>query len=240
MPRKTSVPFLSQNEIESKARELLDWVRPTIARVPSLTPVAEIAEKLVQECNVQVQRDFDLGYSKRGRKILGMCQFRPHIIYIDRHLDPFGPRYRFTLAHELGHLILHRKLWLDPAELEMPMNQIHDDRSHVFGARRPVKTARDRLEWQANAFAAALLMPRNTVIKAVFAIQARLGVRRGGRVYLDDQSTNIVDCMKLLYELADIYQVSRTALEFRLKDLRILHDHRNLQPSHISRLFRVA
>lgn len=57
-------------------------------------------------------------------------------------LSPFsgGRRRRFTIAHELGHYILHSKL----------------------GELAPVTITRDgtgRLEWEANWFAAGFLMP---------------------------------------------------------------------------------
>lgn len=51
------------------------------------------------------------------------------------------PRARFTAAHELGHLIMHCG-------------------AAVALARTEVRDWRDDPEWQANAFAAAFLMPR--------------------------------------------------------------------------------
>jgi Zn-dependent peptidase ImmA (M78 family) len=241
MARKSSVPYLSQEYIERKALGVLDWVRPTIGTRPSLTPVAEIVEKLVKEHGVQFQADCDLGVSERGLKVLGMCQFRPRIIYLDRSLDPNGPQFRFTLAHELGHLVLHRNLWLNPSELDMPMNQVRDDRSHVYiGSRRAIRTARDRLEFQANAFAASLLMPRNTLTQAVSDIQGKLGIRRSGRIFVDSQPTNFIDYLKVTNELVEIYRVSRTALVIRLKNLNLLEDQRVELPMRIGRLLRVA
>lgn len=233
-----SVPRLSREFIEQKAEAVLRWIRPAIVNRPSLTPVAEIAERLKIEHDLQINLDYDLGNSERGKKIFGMCQFRPNIIYIDRNLDPNGPRFRFTLAHELGHLVLHRKLFFDPAELDIPQNQIPDDRTHLLSGRRKNMTPRDWLEWQANAFASAILMPRRTLKAAVLELQTRLAIRRPGIIFVDDQPTNVVAYQTVISELKDVYQVSRTALEIRLKDLEILYDRRTF--GRPVKLFREA
>ena len=59
-----------------------------------------------------------------------------------------GPRQRFTIAHELGHLLLH------------PREEIHVDANFVLAFRnQKSSTASDVREIEANQFAAELLVP---------------------------------------------------------------------------------
>jgi len=202
-----------------------------------LTPVVEIAERLNKEFGVRIESR-DLGYSPRGRKILGACQFKPRAIFLDTTLDPSSTRYRFTFAHEIGHLILHRKLRLNPAELDIAVNEIRDEPIHFYFGRRRARSPREWLEWQANVFASALLMPKATLKTAVLEKQQAMGTRRLGTIHVDNQPTNVVDYFEITNHLMAIYQVSRMALHIRLKHLRILEDRRRFNPQHITTLLR--
>jgi Zn-dependent peptidase ImmA (M78 family) len=60
--------------------------------------------------------------------------------------DPYN-RKTFTIAHELGHYLLHRELFKQ-----------HPERYQVL-LRRPIAVETDPLEKEANVFAAELLVP---------------------------------------------------------------------------------
>jgi Zn-dependent peptidase ImmA (M78 family) len=101
-------------------------------------------------------------------------------------------RQRFTIAHELGHRALHpgRELILDA-----PVRVNFRDRTS--------STATDREEIEANAFAAALLMPESMVRAELERLPPN--VRRD----LDETTSR----------LADRFDVSTAALGFRLINL---------------------
>lgn len=101
------------------------------------------------------------------------------VIFVDKN-DSL-PRQRFTIAHELGHLLQH------------PVGVFHRDQSGT------PYTAEER---QANAFAAALLMPFGVMEPFV-------------EKYGPDAKT-----------LADIFQVSERAMNVRLKAFLGLQDER--------------
>ncbi len=96
------------------------------------------------------------------------------IIYLPHNSSP--ARDRFTIAHELGHFFLHHNSQLCPKE--------------GFTRR-----GSDRLEWQANWFAAELLMPEDT-----FLAEAE-------RCNRDEET------------LSRIFGVSKSAASVRLKSL---------------------
>jgi Zn-dependent peptidase ImmA (M78 family) len=103
-------------------------------------------------------------------------------------------RRRFTVAHELGHLRLHPGR---PLILDAPARVNFRDRT--------ASLATDREEIEANAFAAALLMPERLVLEWV------------GRLLTTREHTP----EKLVRLLADEFQVSEAAMGYRLINLGI-------------------
>ncbi len=101
-------------------------------------PVLEIAEK-----NGIAVHFSEFG--KHSSTIAGFCDFEEPAIYVN-DADSFE-RKMFTIAHELGHWMLHRKIFAaDPdAYVVLPRFQ---------------KAVGNNLEREANGFAKSLLVPR--------------------------------------------------------------------------------
>jgi len=100
-------------------------------------------------------------------------------------------RQNFTVAHELGHLLLH-----DQNE------QLHVDRKFSVRLRSEVSSRGiDEAEMEANYFAAELLMPTHFIERDV---QPLIGY----------------DADLAIQKLADKYNVSREAMSIRLSTLR--------------------
>jgi Zn-dependent peptidase ImmA (M78 family) len=230
----SAVPFLTRDYIESKAHQVLSSVNARYVKEPSLTPLAEIIEKLIAAGQLSLRID-DLGVSGRRRKVLGAFLFDPPTILIDQSLDQGGPRFRFTLAHELGHWTLHRDLDLSFNELDATQRGVRDSRSHLFFGQRKLTTLRDRLEFQANFFAASLLAPRCAVEKVILEKQKNLGITRNlGKIYVDAQRQNRQDFDVIVSELLAIFQTSRTMMIIRLRQLGILIQDCKDEPRHIA------
>lgn len=99
-------------------------------------------------------------------------------------------RQRFTIAHEIGHLRLH---------LDRIVDEIHVDKGFAVLQRDPRSaTGLDRMEIEANLFAAELLMP------AAFL-----------ETTLKDREVD-VDDDRAVAEIARQYKVSAAAMRFRL------------------------
>ncbi len=98
-------------------------------------------------------------------------------------------RQRFTIGHELGHLELHQNTLFVDGLL-------HRDST----SSRAVNTH----EIEANQFAAELLMPRHILLR-------ELGERL--------PETGATDPSKLVRQLAQKFEVSEQAMEFRLANL---------------------
>lgn len=117
---------------ESKANELTkDISTPPI-------PVYEIAES--SGVNVVFA---DFGAHSEG--VSGLCDFNSARIYVNKYDSVV--RQTFTMAHELGHWLLHREIFLkDPDRYPVLPRFSDPNRS-------------DPLEKEANKFAACLLVP---------------------------------------------------------------------------------
>lgn len=102
-------------------------------------PVLEIAER--SGVNV-VFADF----GKHSDAVAGFCDFEARKLFVNS--KDVRPRQVFTIAHELGHWILHREVFLrEPAKYPVLPRFQSVQESNVF-------------EREANCFAANLLVPK--------------------------------------------------------------------------------
>jgi Zn-dependent peptidase ImmA (M78 family) len=175
------MPKIIRN-IELKASELANIYS---SKKKSFVDVDEVAEKLGLQVSEQ-----DLGANVSG------------VLYIDKGRGVIGynkqseVRRRFTVAHEIGHFILHR--------LE---NEIFVDTTSFKGMYRDEKSATGEIkqEREANAFAAALLMPRERVKEEIDKLPFDLS----------DESENAIE------KLAGIFKVSTQAMMYRISNLNL-------------------
>jgi len=123
-------------------------------------------------------------FKHKGRYIIGINSTHPET------------RRRFTIAHEMGHIVLHQ------------LDQVHVDKQFPVKLRDDISSqAIDPHEIEANAFAAALLMPEALLKRDLAAMLA--------------ESEEEMDCENDadIEELAQRYQVSVQAMSFRLTNL---------------------
>ena len=135
----TEIPFSDRREIEQKAERLV---------LEYLGPEAQWdAFDLALRMRIPLSR---LNFADPG--IAGMLVTEGGKVEIRvRANDPYR-RQNFTVAHEIGHLILHpTRSWTDTATTMYR-------RDHWRG-----NSATRRAEYEANLFAAALLMPERAV-----------------------------------------------------------------------------
>ncbi|MEI7730992.1 MAG: ImmA/IrrE family metallo-endopeptidase [Verrucomicrobiota bacterium] len=218
------IPILKARQIEDIATEVLDKYCPKALRVPVQTPVLEIIQELGKTTGLQ-SSILDLGY-KNGAKILGLVNFSRKLLSLDNLLA--GERkvqMRFTAAHEIGHWILHRwnyKNWRF-AQPRQEQETLQDDEETL--CRLDERTPQDWLEWQANVFAASLVLPRATFLKALVETQLFYGITRNvGKVWISDADYSRRDFQLVSGSLANIYGVSLTSIRVRLNTFNLLND----------------
>lgn len=107
-------------------------------------------------------------------------------------------RKRFTIAHEIGHHQLGHQFEGD--------DQVHVDRGYSIRMRSPKSsTGEDKMEVEANQFAASLLMPERLLRHEVAQL---------------NESGHVSDAS--VSALARTFQVSEQAMTIRLTVLRLL------------------
>lgn len=218
--REHKVPFLHDKVIEEHAQLLLDEWGQAVTKPP--VPIEIIAEGHLELPSVLV----DLRGKYGQPDILGCILFGDKSIQIDQSLDTsMNPkllgRYRFTIAHEVGHWRLHRQLLLsDPSAASL----FEKNCEPAFVNR---SSQNPREEQQANKFAAYVLMPRDLVRSAWLdwrgsdqpvVIGELPGVRQGKGVKAEEDWAMDQFCKPL----ADQFEVSAEAMRYRLQKLGLL------------------
>lgn len=221
------VPYLEARAIESAATELLrryaKW-KGTPPRPP--IPVDDIVEGLLK-----LSLSVDDLCARLGSDVLGATWLAEGHVVIDSSLEGNVGRFAFTLAHETGHWQLHRPI-IEMEKVTVPLfsREPNDKATPAIVCRTGKR--RDPAEWQADTFAACLLMPASDVratVKAAFGdelpttegIEAR---RKSGE--LDPWLRGVADHV---IEQGNFENVSNEAMRYRLLDLKLVVDASNPQ-----------
>lgn len=152
------VSWLSYEEVKIKANQFLDKYHPT-GSVP--VPIEEIVE-------FELEMDiFPLPNFRQINDADGGTAIQISTIFIDEDIaDNWPNRYRFTLAHEAGHLILHN-LFLDQYQVTSSKDVINLTRSIPEGVH-------SRMEFQAHDFAGLILVSTPQLELAIFEMLKQL------------------------------------------------------------------
>ena len=202
MTRKTffaEFPHLSNEHIEAAASRLLaDFSESAGGSMGTPIPVEAIAEHFL---------GYEIEISDEGLfadpDYLGGIIFANNVIQVNASVESNEGRYNFTIAHEIGHHVLHREAYLE-ASAENARNILCRDTND-----KPL------IEKQADRFAAALLMPQQAVSDAVSAVPrpSKLKTPRAVRGYA-----------ATVARAGSMGNVSNTAMVNRLIDLGYLSE----------------
>jgi Zn-dependent peptidase ImmA (M78 family) len=147
-------------------------------------------EKLAQNLGVELRYE---PFEHKGEQVSGMLFRDKGRSVIGVNSNESAVRQRFTIAHEIGHLHLHK----DSVHFDTP--------AEVFLRNHLSSKSVDPKEIQANAFAAELLMPAKFV-------RAEFNQERGSALSDED----------VVEKLANKFMVSSQAMTFRLANLGLM------------------
>ena len=207
MPRPATgqvlMPCPGRRVIDQRAWRCLERCRRKLKLVEIPLPVP--VEKWI-EGPLDIRFGFtDL--SRLGPNILGAAFVSDREILIDERVVQHEGRCRFTCAHELGHLILHRSA-----------QSVFHDASTVDPYSSP-----DRYERHADRFAAAFLMPVPLVERELIRILDARDLKRGKAVVQLMQPTLESEWLwrrVVLPEFTRCFAVSLSAAVHRFNDLQ--------------------
>lgn len=240
------VPFLPDKTIERNAGALLaGYAQAENITVGIPVPLDELLVHLGLRLDFDdLRAKFDLP------DVLGALWIEERHIYIDQDLDPderasaLG-RFRFTLAHEIGHWCLHRTHY--------ELQHRHDDlfaRSTGPSIICRSSQRKERIELQADAYAGCLLMPRAEVVRQwhrligpeplqLSHLQADRQTRPAqavawsGRASIGPGTEDDAMIELAIRPLAEAFEVSPQAMRIRLERLGLVVR----EPSRVASLF---
>ncbi|MND30139.1 hypothetical protein D3C80_206660 [compost metagenome] len=207
---RVSVPYISPDDIRAFATEVLEGI--------------DYKEGAVDLNEVCVAMSLKLKFSRKnvldedGALILGSANFDRNSIEINAHNNAF--RERFTVGHEIGHFCLGHGRYL--------RSETVIERDLLVDAEAKENFDITRLEVQANLFASEIILPDQVFRRATEVGRQRLDIRNigFGDIYVDDSPWNYQPYNQLISDLSQYFQVSRQAIEIRLKKLGLVNDQR--------------
>ena len=218
------VRYRSKKEIESSAQNILDEVDYKSKSVN----LENICSLLANEMGLIVEHNVEPTYDP---SILGTLSFSPIKIKIFRSTN--HNRERFTLAHEIGHLILGHGEFM-----KEEYTQNSDFRLENYSP--DVVREIVRMEWQANYFASCLLLPADSLKQEFLRVAHIIDLRNKGRgfLYVDDQPVNLQNYRMVTNRLKLIFRASQQAVTIRLNEIGYLTDARKNYSHNIETFLR--
>lgn len=204
--RKTQnsiVPYRSPEEI----KKLINWLNIQHCYDDDCLNIEKICHYIASKYKIKFEEQLlDL-------RLFGKTDFQKNVIVINSRLKQDEHRYRFTIAHEIGHLLLHRKLHSNFEETEISQSIIYKEKL----------SNNDIMEYQANLFAEHLLLPYEP-FKLAFARFLVMENISKPKIYVDSQKCNMALCFKLCSYIGDKFNISKQAARIALKHNKWLID----------------
>ena len=213
------VPWISKGLIEAKASEVISGYE-TMTGYP-ITPPVPVESIIERHLGLNLSFE-DLDRILGMKHVLGATYVELGRICINEHLleDRSEGRMIFTCAHEVGHWVLHRQYVEKAERFGRPDNAII---CRSDGAGYPI-------EWQADYFAACLLMPREEIRDAFCRVcGAEFLVLDNIRSAFGGMASCIDPCVENWHFIADMVReaggftnVSKQAVIIRLQEVGLL------------------
>ncbi len=202
-------PIIPNEEIEELADELTD-------QLPSWDLLPVNLNRLCNLCDLSWQ------FGDLPAEQLGIIALNKDCVTINYKLRFDEHRMRFTLAHELGHHILHKDL--------LESNKLTSFGETMSTLANTTPVSGDELSWlehHANHFAACILMPRRIVEEQYkkyydYYLSNIYGYRLTPLYWDENNHSAMQNCLRVLGPLSRRFGVSVEAMKWRLKSLEWL------------------
>ncbi|WP_437727720.1 ImmA/IrrE family metallo-endopeptidase [Sorangium sp. So ce861] len=216
-PQTVSVDYISSEQIEASTEAILKKTAYSNGAVS----LDAICEYQAAEAGLSTRTGVEPTAAESRHGMLGRISFHPLEIIVFKCAEIYRGRQRFTLAHELGHYFLGHGRHMSGEYCE----EIDFERDGP--ADLGIEDIR-RMEWQANHFASCLLLPQKNFVADFFKLAKEhdLEDRGYGMLFVDEQSCNQINFYRITDSLRLKYDVSRSAVEIRLKYFGLLNDAR--------------
>lgn len=153
-----NIEYISYEQTRIYSDQFLKKHHPSLS-IP--IPIEDIAE-LKLRLNVIALPGLVKEFKSLGAECLGFLSSDLSSIYIDYHIwETHNHIYRSTLAHELGHMVLHEKFYK-----ERPFDDKEGFKEFVRDMQLD-SSSLSRFEIQANNFAGLVLVPKQKLVEVM-------------------------------------------------------------------------
>ena len=219
------VPWISKRQIADKADRTLRKYESKISA--AMAPPIQVENIIEHHLDLQIgfidfEKDFGL------MDVLGATFVDSRLICVSETLvqDKNEGRICFTYAHEIGHWVLHRKFL---------KNNVTSERSDLSVFCR-TRDAKKPIEWQADYFAACLLMPQDCIKAAwekAFGPDPLVMYNEKGPIKgplcIDPCVDNWHLIADIVIQVGQFTNVSKQAMIIRLQDLGMVQNKSNVE-----------
>lgn len=219
------VPIIKKEQFDQIAEDFLRDFCPEALSTPMAIPARDIARKMgLNIKEIQLTRHFSLF----GQVAFGDCTIKYYDnddrvykpLSVSRGTILIDPNIYFmrnigcmnnTIIHECVHWYKHRK-YHELVKMYKPDAVLISCRVNETTKYRKQWLPEDWMEWHANGIAPRILMPKDMVLLKIEEL-----IRKNELLFGSDNRLDLME--RVLYELADFFQVSRTAAKIRMLDL---------------------
>lgn len=208
---------LSKKQIESIANLQLQRINPKILTEAVNFGPSALKKYIKDAFGIQI---IELDANE---VVLGMCDMENNTIGLNRSIIN-TPRELFILCHEFGHFVLHQKLSIG----QQLYNSFNDSEYNFRKGTYDLKNPKQWIEWQANCFAASLILPSAQFQARLWLVQDSLS-RSRGKILLDDNRYHIKEFYEIVNKLAYRYHVSKSTIIYKLKDMDLINNQSRIK-----------
>ena len=200
--QKIDVPYLSKNKISLIAEDIYNRFKSETGKLDVLKILQNFNISLdVTERIIDIDTLAEINFSQRKITLFGKNHFTE-------------TQLNFAIAHEIGHFLLGHDQYLKVEYQTTKMSK-----NIQFQNSPPINL--DRIEYQANYFAACLLLPQTSLTTIFIQLIQRYSITYRGfsLLYVDEQPCNLDNYNKICIPIANFFMVSQEALKIRLTEL---------------------
>ncbi|MEG2299733.1 MAG: ImmA/IrrE family metallo-endopeptidase [Acinetobacter sp.] len=199
---KIDVPYLSKQKISLIAEDIYNQYKSNTGKLEIIRILKDFNITLVTtEQIIDLDTIAEINFSQRKITLFGKNYFTE-------------AQHSFALAHEIGHFYLGHDQFL-----KIERQALHTSKNIEFLNSIPINL--DRIEYQANYFAACLLLPQTPLTSTFIKLINQYNVKYRGfsLLYVDEQPCNLDSYNKICIPIANFFMVSQEVLKIRLTEL---------------------
>ncbi len=223
------INLLEKNGVQISNKNIIDIPRLKKEQLLDITSnihkeYGPLGDDIAGELLFKKFPDFRIDFEQHPKGILGLLYARKRILSLSYEIINDIHRRNFTIAHEIGHLILHIPLIENKIE-ELADYDIEVQLSSCDEIIRLMET-------QANKFASYLLLPEKSFIKEIDLLFKKHNITKG-ILYLDNQPCNINNFNMISSHISRKFNVSKAVVKYRMLENSLLIEPKARTPRRI-------